>query len=209
MPNLPEGIDFFVFCGAMSGAFATLAFLLYIRDTLTGRTEPQRASWLIWSVLGVISLMSQTQEGATASLLFQQVRAGGSVFIFVLAAWIGSGKVMTPGNLKVLSAAALGLVIWACTDTSAYALAIIICVGVLGGTATVYKVYCAPRSETLSMWILSMIASGFALIAVGSWNWVLLAYPLYLCSLFTAITTAILVARWRNPSPAMKNALVQ
>lgn len=47
-----------------------LAFFSYIRDTIACRTQPQRASWLIWSVLSSIAFFTQVAEGATTSLWF-------------------------------------------------------------------------------------------------------------------------------------------
>ncbi len=39
--------------GKVAGVVAVLAFVPYIWSVLKGSTQPSRASWLIWSVLGV------------------------------------------------------------------------------------------------------------------------------------------------------------
>ena len=41
-----------VIFGILPGVLSTFAFISYIRDTIAKRTEPQRASSLIWSALG-------------------------------------------------------------------------------------------------------------------------------------------------------------
>ena len=56
--------------GIIACVLSVVAFLPYIRDTISGNTRPERASWLIWSVLSTISFFSQVYEGAGISLLF-------------------------------------------------------------------------------------------------------------------------------------------
>ena len=45
--------------GLAAALLSTCAYIPYIRDTLRGNTQPQRASWLIWSVLGSVAYESQ------------------------------------------------------------------------------------------------------------------------------------------------------
>ena len=72
-----------LFFGIASGALSTFAYIPYIIDTVARRTQPQRASWLIWSVLGSIALISQIYEGATSSLWFAGVQVSGTIIVFL------------------------------------------------------------------------------------------------------------------------------
>ena len=74
--------DLLLLAGILSGALSTLAYLPCAIDTLADRTNPQRASWLIWSILGGIAFFSQLYEGATHSLLFADVQINGTALIF-------------------------------------------------------------------------------------------------------------------------------
>ena len=105
----------------------------------------------------------------------------------------------------MLSLAGLGLALWAATDTAVYALAISITVSLLGGVVTVAKAYAAPHSETISMWLLSFVASAMALAAVGRVDPVLMAYPAYLLVLNGAIVLAILAGRAKG-APVLRYA---
>ena len=181
--------------GLLSGALSVLAFLPYIRDTLRGRTRPERASWLIWSVLSSTAFFSLIHEGATSSLWFVGVQAAGTICVFLLSIKRGVGGFMRTSDRWVLCAAALGLALWYVTDNAAYALAITIVISALGGAVTVVKAFRSPGTETFSTWLAFLMSSALAVYSVGQLDPVLLAYPMYLATLYTAIVVAMLTGR--------------
>ena len=58
----------FQFLGLLSGVLSGGSYIPYLRDIFRHTTKPERASWLIWAVLGSIAFFSQLAEGATWSL---------------------------------------------------------------------------------------------------------------------------------------------
>ncbi|MEM7057967.1 MAG: hypothetical protein AAF557_10300 [Pseudomonadota bacterium] len=196
------GMSALTFAGILSGVLSTFAYLPYIIDTLARRTRPQRASWLIWSVLGSIAFFSQVFEGASESLWFASVQVSGTIIVFLLSIIIGVGSYLNRSDYFVLLAAAVGLVLWYYTDTAVYALAITISISLLGGTVTIIKAFQDPESETMSTWAISGVASVFAIIAVGKPDLVLLAYPLYLFTLNGAIVMAMTLGRLKGQRTA-------
>jgi len=181
--------------GVLSAALSIGAYGPYIRDTLRGETEPQRASWLIWSCLSMIAFCGQLAEGASQSLWFAGAQMTGTVAVTLLSNRRGKGSFLTRPDERVLWLALIGVIVWYFTETAAYALAMTITISLLGGTLTVAKAHRAPETETASTWTLSFIASCFALLSVGTLDWVLLAYPLYLFALNGAIICAIALGR--------------
>lgn len=184
--------------GILSGLLSTVAYIPYILDTLKQRTAPDRACWLIWSSLGSIAFFSQVYEGATSSLWFAGVQVSGTIIVFLLSIRFGAGEYLSMKNQTILLVAALGILAWYFTENAAYALAITISVSLLGGMVTVQKAFLNPESETLSTWLVSLVASACAVISVGKYDWTLLAYPLYLLTLYTAIVTAMMFGRMRK-----------
>ncbi|MEL7100804.1 MAG: hypothetical protein AAGM84_18405 [Pseudomonadota bacterium] len=181
--------------GVLSAALSIGAYGPYIRDTLRGGTEPQRASWLIWSCLSVIAFCGQMAEGASQSLWFAGAQMTGTVTVTLLSIRRGKGSFLTRPDERMLWLALIGLIVWYFTETAAYALAMTITISLLGGTLTVAKAYRAPETETASTWTLSFIASCCAIVSVGTLDWVLLAYPLYLFTLNGAIICALALGR--------------
>ena len=188
----------------VTSGFAVLAFLLsalaflpYIRDTIALKTQPQRASWMIWSTLSSIAFFTQISEGATSSLWFIGAQCACSVSIFLLSIWYGSGSYLSRRNLTIFAAAGVGLAMWYALDAAVYALSMIIAISALGGYATVTKAYRAPESETLSTWVMLVAASVCGVASVGVLDWMHLAYPVYLFGLYGAIVLAVFLGRSR------------
>ena len=193
---LPFGIDYLAALGMLSGVLSLFCFAPYIVDTLHGRTQPERASWLIWSMLGVIAVFSQSHEGAASSLIFAMVQVGGTIVIFTLSIRLGAGRYNSRKTMVIYALTALGLVAWYISDSAAYALAITISISMLGGFVTIQKSYRNPSSETMSTWVMGGVASVCAVFSVGKLDWVLLAYPLYLLVLYSCIILALVLGRW-------------
>jgi len=189
-----------ILLGIASAVLSTVAFVPYILDTISDKTQPQRASWLIWSVLGSIALFSQIYEGATSSLWFAGVQVSGTIIVFLLSIRRGNGSFLSKNDYLILFAASIGLTLWYFTENAAYALAITISISLLGGLATALKAYYDPDSETLSTWVISFIASACAMFSVGRVDLVLLAYPLYLFTLYLSFIVAITLGRARRSS---------
>ncbi len=177
--------------GVCSALLSILAFYPYARDTWRDRTHPQRASWLIWSVLSTIAFCSLWAEGKSASLWFVGIQSAGTVLIFLLSLRQGTGKLFRARDFYMIAMAALGLLLWFMTKDPVYALAFTIAISAVGGIATVLKSYHIPETENRLAWALLFTASLLCVASVGSVDWIFLSYPLYLCALYGAILCAI------------------
>jgi len=185
------------FFGLISGLLACISHIPYLIDILKGTTKPERASWLIWLVLGSISFFSQMAKGATDSLWLVGGDTLGTVLTFILAIKFGVGG-LAKRDLVSLAFAFLGLVLWFFTKEPLTALIIVILVDFAGAILTVIKSYEDPGSETLATWVLCSIAGFFAVLSVGEFNLILLLYPLYLCFINGATAVVILVGKRKS-----------
>ncbi len=176
--------------GYLSGIAILLSFLPYIRDIFRDKTKPERASWLIWTILGSISFFSQFAKGATWSLILPGVQAVGDALIFLLALKYGLGG-LQKRDIVGLTGAAIGLVLWVLTGEAAVALFIVIFIDAIGSALTVIKTYEHPSTETVSSWVLTFLGGLFACIAVGRLDFILLAFPLYICLAGASVLVAI------------------
>lgn len=180
----------YLMAGALAAALSVGAMVPYVRDIIAGRTLPDRACWLIWAVLSSLSGASNLYEGAQSSMVFVGAQVALTVLVFILSIWFGSGQLMHRGNLAVLALAGAGLVSWSLLETSVYALIVSIGVSALGGCLTLRKVYCAPHTETRSVWWVLLASAVLGTYSVGALDVMLLAYPVYLVVLYAAILAA-------------------
>lgn len=162
-----------------SGLVVIIAYLPYIRDILSHKTRPERASWLIWAILGSIAFFSQYVEGGRYSLALPAAETVFTLVIFLLSLKFGAGGFAKRDTLALVGAG-LGLILWYFTHQAVIALTIIITIDAIGAILTIWKSYLDPFSETLVSWILIALAGVLSILAVGQLNPVLLAYPVYI-----------------------------
>lgn len=189
----------FYVLGVLSGLVGIGALIPYIIDTIKGTTKPERAAFLIWSVLGGIAFASQYASGAGASLWMVGLQTIGVVIVFALSIKHGEGGIVKR-DMIALVLAALGLVLWYFTSRAYYALFITILVDAIGAVLVLFKAYYDPESETLSTWIFSGLSGLLALVSVGKLDWILMAYPMYIFLINFCTTTAILMGKRRLKS---------
>jgi len=180
--------------GILAGIISASAYIPYIRDILAKTTKPERASWIIWVVLTGIAFFSQLAKGATTSLWLPGIETIGVTIVFLFSLHFGVGG-MTKRDTFILICAASGLLLWYFTKEPAVALYIIIAVDAIGTVPTIIKSYEDPGSETLTTWVMVAIAGIFAMIAVGSFNIILLSYPFYIFAANAATALAMVLGK--------------
>ena len=180
--------------GIAGGIFATIGIVPNMRDIIWGKTRPERATWLIWVVLGCIAFASQLAKGATDSLWMTGLETLGQLVVLVLAFKFGVGGLQKK-DIIALSIAGLGLILWYFTKEAAVALYIIIAIDFIGSFLTIQKSYLDPGSETLTTWILAWIGGLLTTFAVGKLDIVLVSYPIFIMLMNGMIAIAILLGR--------------
>ena len=189
-----------VLFGILAGVLSTIAYVPYIVDTAFGRTQPERATWLIWSIVASVAMGSQIYEGANQSLWFVGVQVSATVIVFLMSIKRGYGAYWSTRNLYLFAITLIGLFVWYIAENALYMLIITTAISILGGSVTVLKAYREPDSETMSTWLLSLVASFFAILSVGAIDPALLIYPVYLYLLYATIVMAILLGRMHGKS---------
>lgn len=178
--------------GLLSGILSVLCYVPYIRGILKGHVKPERASWLIWSVLTVIGFFSNAALGTTHSLWLPGVQGIGVVIVFLLSIKHGYGGFLRRDVLTLI-ASGMVLGIWYFTKQPILAVYLTTCIDAMGGYLTVIKSYEKPDTETPITWAISAVAGLFALLSVGRLDAALLAYPLYIFLINGAVVVAIVL----------------
>ncbi len=148
--------------GYLSAVLSIVMVIPYIIDIYKKETKPERASWLIWTVLGIIAFASQLAKGATDSLWLTTGQTLAVFFVFILSIKYGVGG-LTKWDIRALIAAAIGLVIWYFTKEAAWALFIVVAIDSIGSLITVVKSYLDPETETVSTFVISGASGVFVL----------------------------------------------
>ncbi len=163
--------------GILSGVIAFVASIPYIIDIVKGNTKPHRMAWVIFVTLSGISFFAQLAEGATNSLWFPLVLFVQAIIIFGLTLKYGVGGA-SKFDIVSLILAILIMILWAITKSAALAIICGVVVNDIGKVLVAKKVYSLPNTEYLPTWVWSVVASLLAVLAVGSFDWILIAAPL-------------------------------
>lgn len=184
--------------GYTSGILFMLSIIPYARSILRGETKPQRMTWLIWMVLVFIAFFSQLAKGATWSLLLTAGDGVAIIITFILSVKYGVGGLRKIDILSLFGAC-LGLILWYFTNEPTFALFLIILVDIIGANLTIIKTWKNPETENWVAWIMCGVGGVFGILSVGSFNFILLAYPVYIC-LTNSIVGIIVLIRKKNYS---------
>ena len=187
----------FEYSGYISGILVLLAAVPYVIGIFQGHSKPERMAWFIWSALGGISFFSQMAKGAGASLWLTGFQTLHDLIIFLLAIKYGMGGMLRRDKIA-LALAVASLVLWYVTGEAAVALFTVIFADAIGGVLTIIKTYEHPTTEPLSAWVLTFIAGLFAIVSVGKFDWILLAYPIYIFVINLAISLTIILGLRRE-----------
>jgi hypothetical protein len=187
------GVPLAVFAATLS----VVAYLPYAYAIVRGRAQPQRASWLIWSVLSTMAFLAVLSEGGSKSLMFTGSQTAGTIAIFLMSFWRGAGSFWSRTDMCVLGVAGLGLCLWWWTDAAGWAMALSIAIGSIGGVLTVLNAYWRPAFEAVVPWTLQVLAAILGVGSVMGGTALEIAYPLYLLVLYAAILGAALLGRAR------------
>jgi len=162
----------------------------YLWGILKGTTKPERATWLIWSVLGTIAFFSQLKLHGGWSLLFVGLDGLGTIIVFGLSLKFGVGG-WKPLDRLALAIASIGVVVSLVTRQPLLALTGVILADLSGATLTIVKAFRAPDSETAITWLLVGTSALIGALSVGKLQLDILIYPLYL----TLANYGVLVAQ--------------
>lgn len=189
----------YIFFWALS-AISVCAFLTaappYVIDTLKGKTKPERATWFIWSVLGVIAFVAQFRLGATLSLLFTGLDAFGSISVFLLSLHYGVGG-WTKLDKIALAVAGFGVFAALLGRKPLFAIIGVLLADASGSILTIRKAFFMPDTETTISWWLVSVGALCSVLLVRSWDISLLLYPTYLFVVNGSVPCSQALGRWR------------
>ena len=176
--------------GLLGGILAFIGVFPYTIDILRRKAKPQRSSFFIWSALGLIVVFSQAAKGATNSLWLPSLETVGGLVIFLLSIKYGVGGFSKRDYIALL-VAGLGLIGWYFTKEAAIALYLVILIDSTGVYLELHKAYTHPETETHIAWILAALGGVCALLSVGTFNIILISYPIFIILANAAVIAAI------------------
>jgi hypothetical protein len=166
----------------------------YIRQILRGQVQPNRASWLLWSIAPAVVLAAELHEGVGVRTVMTMAIVLGPSLVF-MASFATRAAYWTLGSWDWACGALSGaaIVLWAITDSADLAIVFSILADALAAIPTIRKAISHPQTENPIFFALISLGGGVTLLTIQLWTFANSAFPIYIF-VFPGILAALI---WR------------
>lgn len=165
--------------GVLAAIVYSIAFIRYIYSMIKSKNKPNRATWIIWSILGFILLASYYTAGARDTVPLLIINQIGMISVFLFSLKYGQGGV-DKFDIFCLTGAGISLLIWYISNNPLYALLLGIMTDFIGALPTIKKSNEQSESEDKLTWGLFLVGNFLNLLASGFSSFSSYVYPLYM-----------------------------
>ena len=179
----------FVFLGSAVGLIGSLS---YARDTLRGVTQPNRVTWILWTVAPLLALVAELHQNVGLQWVMTFMVGFGPLLVLI-ASFVSRGGVWKLGLFDVVCGAVsvAGLVGWAVTTNDTVALLCFVFADALACLPTLVKSWKAPESESVSAYGTALFNAVLTLTTVTVWTTGTVAFPLWIASINVVFVSLI------------------
>jgi hypothetical protein len=192
---LPEG---FAIVGAIIGS---LGGFYYLYETIVGKAQPNRITWLLWGIFPMVIFVAQRAQGVEG-LSWISFVAGFTPLLIVAASFFNKNAYWKsePRDYFLMVAAIVGMILWAITDDPNLAILFSLVADMLAAVPTLIKSYRHPQSESWIAYAISTLGFGIGFLSVQTYDFQNTAFVAYVFILNG--TFALLASRGRKPERA-------
>jgi hypothetical protein len=163
-------------------AIITLSGLLvYAVNTFRGKTKPNRVTWILWTVIPLITFFAQLSKDVGISSIFALVYGLGPLLVLIAsftnkhAYWKLTAFDYICGFISILA-----VVFWIITGDGTTAIILSIVADFAAGLPTLRKSFYDPKSENSAAYIAGIASGGITLLTIQTWNIASFSFPLYI-----------------------------
>lgn len=165
----------------------------YIRETIAGRTKPNRVSWLLWAVAPLIAVFASFSTGVRWAVIPVFSAALGPILIFI-ASFFNKKSYWKLGLFDYLCGlfSVLALVLWGITKNPNLAILFAIISDIFAAIPTLIKSWKYPETESVSAYATDLFSNFTIFAVVKNWNFSELAFPIYLILINSSLVLLII-----------------
>lgn len=164
----------------------------YVRGMMRGQTRPNLVTWLLWTLIPLVTLAAQLADGVGWQSLLT-FAAALEASIVVMAVLVRPKAVWRIGVLDLLcgSLSGIGVALWAAFRIGDLAIALSITADGLAACPTIAKASSHPDTEDPVAFGLATLAGAVTLLTVNRWTLSEAGFPIYatlVCGLIFGLT---------------------
>ncbi|MFN7959173.1 MAG: hypothetical protein U0P46_12740 [Holophagaceae bacterium] len=189
-------------CAIIGAIIGSLGGLYYLCETLLGRAQPNRITWLLWGIFPLIIFVAQRVQGV-AGVSWASFAAGFTPLLVFAASFFNRKAYWKsePRDYGLMAAAIVGIILWALTDKPNLALLLSLLADVLASVPTLIKSYRHPHSESWIAYAVSALGFGISFLSIQTYRFESTAFVAYVFLLNASL--AVLASRGRRHRPSM------
>ena len=171
----------------------------YLKETIAGRTKPNRVTWLMWSLAPMIGTAAAVSDGVTLATL-PVFMAGFGPFLVFVASFVNKKSYWKLKSFDYWCGlfSVLALLLWYITKNPNIAIIFAILSDGAAAIPTLFKSWKNPETETASPYLATMVASATSFLVIDTWNFSEWAFPAYLVIICTIFVIFILRGRYKK-----------
>ena len=188
-------------CAILGAGLGSLGGLYYLYETLTGKVQPNRITWLLWGIFPLVIFVAQRAQGVEGPS-WASFAAGFTPLLVVAASFFNPKAYWKsePRDYALMAGALLGILLWSLTRDPNLAILFSLVADMLAGLPTLLKAYRHPRSESWMAYAISALGFGISLLSVQRHTFEATAFVAYVFLLNAAV--ALLAVRGRRQTGA-------
>jgi len=190
-----SGVHWLVILGALisvGGAFA------YIRDTLAGKTKPNRVTWTMWAVAPLIGTFAAVASNADLWATARIFLAGFIPLLVVGASFFNRQSYWKLSAFDALCglSSLLALVVWGAIDSPRLAILFAALGDGLASIPTIIKAWKHPETETGTVYVAGLLSVILVIPSIPVWDIENSAFQIYLLIVNVVLLLAVYRKRW-------------
>lgn len=158
-----------------------IGIFLYALSTFKGKTRPNKVTWILWTIIPLITFFAQLSEGVGWVSLFSLAYAIGPLLV-VIASFTNKKAYWKIGPFDVVCGiiSLLALLLWWITGDGILAIIFSIVADFAAGCPTLIKSYKAPETESISAYVVGVISGLVTLATIQQWTLATYLFPAYI-----------------------------
>lgn len=149
--------------------FAIIGNVPYLRDVIKGKVQPHPYTWLVWSIVSLITFFGQVVKGAGIGAIPTGVAELFTIIIFLFSLRYGFKNIVRRDTYFLL-AALLGLIPWMLTKDPTISVVIVVSIDLIAFIPTLRKTYFHPSTETPLLYSMNVVRHILTLFSLQTYN---------------------------------------
>lgn len=168
-----------IYIGYIAGMVGIIPYIPLIISMRKGKTKPNLAGWLLYSVAMIMIVASSIALGAWQAV-WLAITYTVCQFVVIAISFKTGYFSFSKFDYACFAISFLGLILWIYTKNPIYALVLNVFVDAMGTLTIARKTWINPGTESTFAWFLSFLIAILNVFAVASFDISNALYPIYL-----------------------------